>query len=107
MIDIEKMHNTVRNLYENCSDIKFSQEELDAMLSLIDRINTDYKRGKVSRSKFQEDEKSFKNKSVVLIKKIDALIGKNVEYIKDIVNQISTEEEEPAGKKTAKKKEEN
>ena len=80
-------------------------DELDAMLSLIDRINTDYKKGKVSRSKFQEDEKSFKNKSVVLIKKIDGLIGKNVEYIKDVVNQISIDGELANKKTSAKKKE--
>lgn len=88
MINLEKIRDTIRKIYEKSSDIKILQEELDNMLGTIDKNNLDYNNGKISKEIYESDYKKLKKESIGIIKKINKNIKSNLDFIKIIKEEI-------------------
>jgi hypothetical protein len=91
MINLEKIRIFTRKIYENCSQIRITQEELDDMLTAIDRLNIEYNKGKISKDTFSVDDKKLKKESFNLIKNISNLINSSLKSIELINKEISSQ----------------
>jgi hypothetical protein len=91
MINLEKLRLLNKKVYEDCSDIKVKQEELDTMLSAIDALNQKYGMGKISKELFSSDEKKLKRESFNLIKLIDRKIAATIKNADAISQEIESQ----------------
>ena len=91
MINFEKIRTFTRKIYEDCSEIRINQEELEDMITAIDKLNTEYKKGKISKDTFSVDEKRLKKESHKIIKNINSLISSSVKTIELINKEISSQ----------------
>lgn len=91
MINLEKIRIFTRKIYENCSQIRITQEELDDMLTAIDKLNIEYNKGKISKDTFSVDDKKLKKESFNLIKNMSNLINSSLKSIELINKEISSQ----------------
>jgi len=91
MINFEKIRTFTRKMYEDCSEIRINQEELEDMITAIDKLNTEYKKGKISKDTFSVDEKRLKKESSKIIKNINSLISSSIKTIELINKEISSQ----------------
>ena len=70
MIKSEQLENSAKRNYERSFELSLLQEELEILLTAIDRNNTAFEKGKISRNAFQSNENKLKKKSVKIINKI-------------------------------------
>lgn len=91
MINLGKIRIFTRKIYENCSQIRINQEELDDMLTAIDKLNIEYNKGKLSKDTFSVDDKKLKRESFNLIKNINNLINSSLKSIELISKEISSQ----------------
>ena len=89
VVGMKKIINIVNKIYEDISNIKILQDELEELLSAIDKINLDYKRGKISKEIFVKDEKKFKRECVKLIKTINSFISSDLKNLSQIENELA------------------
>lgn len=94
MIKLEKIRGYTRKIYENSSDVKVLQEELEDMLSAIDKNNIEYNKGKISKEVFEDNKKNFKNQSLVIIKKLNKTVDVSINCIKLIGNEVLLQKKE-------------
>ena len=87
-INLERVQQSTKKIYEMSSEISFLQEELDDMLSVINRNFMDYKKGKISNDFFKSNERKLKEKSVRIINKINRLVGDSSKHIDKVVEEI-------------------
>jgi hypothetical protein len=92
MIDLKKIEEMARNVFENSFEISILQDELDGMLNAIYRNSKEFERGSLSRNKFKANEKKLKTKSVSVIKEIKNLLKTN----QDLLVNIKSEAEKQA-----------
>lgn len=103
MIDIEKIYDKVRSVYEGSSKIKIFQESLEGMINVIDKIGLDYSRGKISKRSYEVDMRKFKVDSIRLIKDINQLIDMNIKHVKIISGEVlSNRAPQKAARKSGK-----
>jgi hypothetical protein len=86
MINFEKIRTLTRKVYENSSEIRVSQEELEDMITAIDKLNMEYKKGKISKDTFLVDDKRLRAESHKIIKNISSLISSSIKTI-DLINK--------------------
>ena len=86
---MKKIINIVNKIYEDISNIKILQDELEELLSAIDKINIDYNRGKISKEIFDNDQKKFKRESVKIIKTINNLISSDLKNLSQIEEELT------------------
>ena len=86
MINLEKIRAFTRKIYEDCSQIRIDQEELEDMISAIDKLNMEYNKGKISKDTFLSDEKKLKKESFNLIKNVNSLINSSIKTI-ELINK--------------------
>jgi len=91
MINFEKIRTLTRKVYENCSEIRVNQEELEDMITAIDKLNMEYKKGKISKDTFSADDKRLKKESHKIIKNINSLISSSIKTIELINKEISSQ----------------
>jgi hypothetical protein len=89
MINSEQIQSYTKKIYENALDAKILQEELEDMLSVIDKNNIEYNNGKISKEIFEISNKRFRNESLNLINKINKLLENNLSFIKAISSHLS------------------
>jgi len=89
VIGMKKTINIVNKIYEDISNIKILQDELEELLSAIDKINIDYNRGKISKEIFDNDQKKFKRESVKIIKTINNLISSDLKNLSQIEEELT------------------
>jgi len=105
MISLEQIENDVKRFYENSFELSLLQEELENMLTSMDRNNIEFEKGKISKNAFELNEVKLKKNSVRLIKKIKALITSNRGLIKSIIKEIENQKKKKTEtKKRARKK---
>lgn len=106
MINLEKIRTCTRKIYEDSSSVKVLQEELEYMLSAIDKVNLEYNKGKISKEIFSIDEKKLKKESLSLIKKINKMVNNNLNCVKMIISEVSSQkiEEDINGNKKDKQR---
>jgi hypothetical protein len=91
VINLEKLRLLNKKIYEDCSDIKVNQDELDAMLSAIDLLNQKYGKGRISKDLFSSDERKLKKESLKLIKMIDGKIATTIKSADAINKEIESQ----------------
>jgi len=91
MINFEKIRTLTRKIYENCSEIRVEQEEIEDMLTAIDKLNTEYKKGKISKDTLLVDERRLKKGSKNIIKSINSLINSSIKIVESINKEISSQ----------------
>lgn len=89
VIDLKKTINFVNKIYEDLSNIKIIQDELEELLSTIDKINLEYNRGKISKEIFDRDEKKFKKESVKIIKTVNELLSSDLNCLSLIESELT------------------
>jgi hypothetical protein len=89
MVNPEQIQNYTKKIYGSVLDVKILQEELEDMLSSIDKNNIEYNNGKISKEIFEISNKKFREESLSLINKINELLEGNLSYIKTIVNNLT------------------
>ena len=64
MINLKKVEDCVKKVYEGSFELSLLQQELENMLNAIDRNNMEFKKGKISRNAFKSNESKLKKKSI-------------------------------------------
>ena len=91
LINLEKLRNLNRKIYENCSEIMIGQEELENMLSAIDRVGVKYSGGRISKETFSSDSTKLKKESLKIIKKINRVVASSLRLVDSINKEISSQ----------------
>jgi hypothetical protein len=100
MIKLKQIEMDAKKFYEDSFELSLLQEQLEDMLTAIDKNNEEFESGKISKSAFKSNKGKLERSSVKIIKNIKSLINSNLALIKN----ISVEIEKQAGKKTKKGK---
>jgi hypothetical protein len=87
-INLEKIQQSTKRIYEMSSEISLLQEELEDMLTTINQNFMDFKRGKISREFFKANEKKLKTKSLRIIKRINTLVDDSSKHIDNIIKEV-------------------
>jgi hypothetical protein len=85
VIDLKKVIGIINEIYEDTSNIKILQDELEELLAVIDKTNLQYDRGKISKEIFNRDGKKFKKESLKLIKDINKAVSSDLNAL-NIIN---------------------
>ena len=105
MINLKKVEDCAKKIYEGSFELSLLQLELDNMLNAIDKNNMEFEKGKISRNAFKSNEAKLKKNSVDIIKNIKILIKSNRDFLssirKDVEKQTTTKPKakKPRGKK--------
>ena len=92
MINLKKVEDCVKKVYEGSFELSLLQQELENMLNAIDRNNMEFKKGKISRNAFKSNESKLKKKSIDIINNIKSLIKSNTEYLATIKRDVERQE---------------
>ena len=87
-IELRKIQECATKIFELSSVISLLQEELENLLSLIDKNSLEYQKGRISKEMFESNEKRLKRESAYRIKKINKSIGEALGYLKEIEKEI-------------------
>jgi hypothetical protein len=88
MINLKQIENDTRRIYEDCFELSLLEEQLEDMLTALDKNNIEFERGKISRTAFKANESKLKKDSVRIIKIIKDLIKSNMIIIGNIEEEI-------------------
>ena len=97
MIDLKKIEESSKQVYEDSFDISLLQEDLESKLDEIYQNNIVFQKGKLSKNAFRVNELQLKRESLLIIKAIKEKLKSN-----NIL--ISAIKEEIRGKEKVKKK---
>ncbi|MEM5778317.1 MAG: hypothetical protein QXD43_02015 [Candidatus Aenigmatarchaeota archaeon] len=89
IINLKKIINIINKIYEDISNVKILQDELEDLLDAIDKINLEYNKGKISKEVFERDGKKFKTESLNVIKKINKLLDSDLNGLTLIENEVA------------------
>ena len=84
MINLKQIENDTRRIYEDCFELSLLEEQLEDMLTALDKNNIEFERGKISRTAFKANESKLKKDSVRIIKIIKDLIKSFIASFLDI-----------------------
>lgn len=90
-IELNKIQELTKKIFEVSSEISLVQEELENLLSLIDKNSTEYQKGKISKEMFESNEKRLKKESALRIKKINNLVSEALKFLKIIEKEIKSQ----------------
>jgi len=90
-INLEQIQEASRRIFEISSEIHLLQDELENLLSLIDKNSLEYQKGKISREVFESNEKRLKKESALRIKKINQLVKEGLELLKKAEKEIKAQ----------------
>lgn len=88
-INLQRVEQSTRRIYEMSTEIAFLQEELDDMLSVINKNFMDFKRGRLARQLYKANEKKLKAKSLTMIKKINRFVDSSLNHMDGIDREVS------------------
>jgi len=103
MVNTEQIQGYTKKIYQNALDVKIFQEELEDMLSSIDKNNIEFNNGKISKEIFEINNKRFREESLGLINKINELLGGNLSYIKLILDNLTYKKKKAKVKRHSQK----
>jgi hypothetical protein len=89
VIDLKRIISIINKIYENTSNVKILQDELEELLAVIDKTNLEYNRGKISKEIFDRDQKKFKKESVRFIKSINKFVNSDLNALNFINNTLN------------------
>ncbi len=104
MINLKQIENDTRRIYEDSFELSLLQEQLEDMLTAIDKNNIEFDRGKISRTAFKANEGKLKKNSVRIIKTVKSLVKNNMILIGNIEEEIQIQSGRRIQKKVKKKK---
>jgi len=91
MINLKKVEDCAKKIYEGSFELSLLQQELEYMLNAIDKNNIEFEKGKISRNAFKSNESRLKKKSIEIINNIKVLIKSNMDFLgiikRDVENQ--------------------
>lgn len=90
-IELGKIQRLTKKIFENSCEISLLQQELENLLSLIEKNSQEYEKGKISREMFESNEKRLKRESAVRIKKINNLVSEALKILKIVEKEIETQ----------------
>ena len=90
-INLEQIQEASRRIFKISSEIHLLQDELENLLSLIDKNSLEYQKGKISREVFESNEKRLKKESALRIKKINQLVKEGLELLKKAEKEIKAQ----------------
>jgi len=90
-VNLEQIQEASRRIFEISSEIHLLQDELENLLSLIDKNSLEYQKGKISREVFESNEKRLKKESALRIKKINQLVKEGLELLKKAEKEIKAQ----------------
>ncbi|MEM5790472.1 MAG: hypothetical protein QXP77_00215 [Candidatus Aenigmatarchaeota archaeon] len=90
-IELNKIQELTKKIFEASSEISLVQEELENLLSLIDKNSIEYQKGKISKEMFESNEKRLKKESALRIKKINNLVSGALKFLKMIEKEIRSQ----------------
>jgi len=90
-IELNKIQDSTKKIFEACSEISLLQEELENLLSLIEKNSAEYQKGKISKEMFESNEKRLKKESALRIKKINKLVEDALKFLKIIEKEIKSQ----------------
>ena len=88
MLNIRQIENDTKKIYDNSFELSLLQEQLDDMLTEIDKNNIEFEKGKISRTAFKSNEAKLKRSSVRLIKSIKKIISDNIILIGNVEEEV-------------------
>jgi hypothetical protein len=94
MINLKKVEDSSKKIYEGSFELSLLQQELENMLNAIDKNNMEFEKGKISRNAFKSNETKLKKNSIDIIKNIKILVKNNLDFLasirKDVEKQVTT-----------------
>lgn len=88
MMDLKKVEDSAKRIYEDSFDLSLLQEDLESKLDEIYENNLEFERGKLSKTSFKENEKVLKKSSIRMIKNIKSIISSNLKLLDTIRNEL-------------------
>ena len=88
MMDLKKVEDSAKKIYEDSFDISLLQEDLESKLDEIYENNIELERGRLSKASFRENEKILKGSSIKIIKNIKSIISSNLKLLDAIRNEL-------------------
>lgn len=92
MIDLKRIDDMARKIFENSFEVSLLQDELESMLNAIYRNNVEFEKGKLSRNAFKANETKMKKRSVEIIKSTKGLIKSNMDLLVNIKSDVEKQD---------------
>jgi hypothetical protein len=89
-VNLEKLRVIARNIYENCSEIRLNQDELENMLTAIDRLGQKYEKGSISKDSFVSNDARLKRETLRMVKAINKNVASNLKLIDTMNREIAS-----------------
>ena len=102
MINIKQIEKDTRRIYEECFELSLLEEQLEDMLTALDKNNIEFERGKLSRTAFKANESKLKKSSVSVIKNIKEIINSSTILIGNIEEEVQSQGVKRTRKKSKK-----
>lgn len=102
MINLKQIENDTKRIYDESFELSLLQEQLEDMLTAIDKNNIEFEDGRISKTAFKTNENKLKKNSVKLIKNIKSLIETNLILLGGIEEEIKNQSGEKDKKKSRK-----
>lgn len=105
MINLKKIEENSRKIFENSFELSLLQEELENMLNALYRNGRELEKGKISKNAFKSNETKLKKNSVVIIKNIKDLIKTNMNLLASMKKEVEGQDLKKKKSKPKKSKE--
>jgi hypothetical protein len=89
-INLEKLRVLSRKIYENCSETKLNQDELENMLTAIDKLGQKYEKGSISKDTFASNDKRLKIETLRMVKAINRNVESSLKVIELMNKEIGS-----------------
>jgi ribosomal protein L18E len=90
-INLEKIQEKTKRIYGISSEISLLQEELENLITAIDKNSSEYQRGNISRDIFETNEKKLKKRSAMKIRKINKLVEEGIKLLEKMENELTSQ----------------
>lgn len=87
-VNVEQIFEDGKKIYEISSDVKMLQEDLENMITAIEKNALDYQKKEIPKEFFEPTDEKLKKESAILIKKINTMIENSLHLTGKIKNEI-------------------
>jgi hypothetical protein len=88
LINLDKLRSLSKRIYENCSEISLSQDELEDMLTAIDKLGIKYDKGSLSKDAFVYNDRRLRRDTLTAIKSINSSVALSLKLVDSINKEI-------------------
>ncbi|MFH1228910.1 MAG: hypothetical protein V1678_00610 [Candidatus Aenigmatarchaeota archaeon] len=91
LINLDRLRSFSKRIYESCSEIRLNQDELEDMLTAIDKLGTRYDKGSVSKDAFVTNDRRLRRETLKMVKTIDSNVALILKLLDSINNEIKSQ----------------